>query len=225
MTNTIEIFEDRKSEIEFYYSVIVDYEEKGKVVINTIDNTKFFRIMKSNFILMLYNLVESSISNGLEEIYENVKSDNCKYEDLVEEIQNIWRDFKISEIYKPESLLKTYTNKVKYIVDSITSGVPIVLHKGMYGINGNLNAKKIKEICYKHRIRCNVIDDKQILDNVRIKRNALAHGDDSFSKCARDLTVSDLENIKDTIIIFIKGILNGMQKYCDEKEYLKQNAV
>lgn len=225
MINTVEVFDDRKAEIEFYFSVIVDFDNKGSWVINTIDNTKFFRIMKSNFILMLYNFVESTISNGLEEIYENLKNDGCKYNDVIDEIQIIWRNYKVREIYKPESLLKTYTKRVKEIVDDITNEVPIILNKNMSGINGNLNAKIIKDICNKHHIRYCVDDDNQVLDNVRRKRNALAHGDDSFSKCARDLTVDDLEKIKDTITNFLTGIVNGMQTYCDEKKYMKQNNV
>lgn len=224
MINTIEVFNDRKLEIEFYFSVILDYDKNGAKVINTIDNKKFFRIMKSNFILMLYNLVESTITNGLEEIYENLENDSCKYSDLIEEIQIIWREYKVREIYKPESLLKTYTKRVKEIVDDITNEVPIILHKNMIGFSGNLNAKKIKEICNKHHIRYTVIDDNQMLDNVKKKRNALAHGDDSFSKCSRDLTVKDLEDIKDTIIKFLTGIVNGMEEYCDGKKYIKENT-
>lgn len=223
MINTIEVFEDRKSEIEFYYSVIVDYDTNGSSVINTVDNMKFFRIMKSNFILMLYNLVESTISNGLEEIYESLKNDGCKYNDVIDKIQILWRDYKIREIYKPESLLKTYTNRVKEIVDDITNEIPILLNKNMSGINGNLNAKIIKEICNKHNIRYRVIDDNQVLDHVRRKRNALAHGDESFSKCARDLNVQDLEEIKDTIIRFLSAIVTGMEKYCNDKKYLRCN--
>lgn len=53
------------------------------------------------------------------------------------------------------------------------------------------------------------------------KRNSLAHGDESFSRCARDLTLTDLETIKDTVIQFIQEILTGMEKYCDEKQFLR----
>lgn len=59
------------------------------------------------------------------------------------------------------------------------------------------------------------------LDKVRKKRNSLAHGDESFSNCARDLTVSDLENIKDTIFRFLFGIIEGMENYYNKKQYLK----
>ena len=91
----------------------------------------------------------------------------------------------------------------------------------MLGVNGNLNAKQIKDICDRHRIRYQVTDDRQNLEEVKKRRNSLAHGDQSFSYCARDLTLTDLETIKDTVIRFIQEILTGMEKYCDEKQFLR----
>lgn len=84
-----------------------------------------------------------------------------------------------------------------------------------------LTQKKIKKICDKHKIRYRVVDDQLALEKVRKKRNALAHGDESFSRCARDLTISDLGIIKDTVIRFISEIVEGMEKYCNEKQYLR----
>lgn len=66
-----------------------------------------------------------------------------------------------------------------------------------------------------------VSDDSLVLEKVKKKRNSLAHGDESFSVCARDLTISDLETIKDTVIQFISEIVVGMETYCDEKQYLR----
>lgn len=220
MVNTHGIFEDRKNEIEFYFSVIIDIDS-SRDVLNTIDNARFFRIMKSNFILMLYNLVEATFTSGMLEIYDKVRQENCSYESVVDEIQNIWRNYKVKEIYNPSSGLAAYTNRVQNIVYDITQNIPIKLTKGMLGISGNLNAQQIKKICDLHKIRYRVTDDNEVLDRVKKKRNALAHGDESFSDCARELTVSDLENIKDTILVFIQQILDGMDKYYNEKQYLK----
>ena len=97
MTLTNEVFEDRKSEIEFYYSVMVEIDDESRNVINTIDNTRFFRIMKSNFLLMLYNLVEATFTTGMLEIYEQLQNDHCSYQNVIDEIQKLWRDFKRSQ--------------------------------------------------------------------------------------------------------------------------------
>lgn len=169
MIHTNEIFDDRKNEIEFYYSIMLEFDSNQTNVINTIDNARFFRIMKSNFILMLYNIVESTISSGIQEIYENLMSEHCTYNMVIEELQNLWRNYKISEVYRPESKLSTYTNKVKEMVGDMTSETPILFYKNMSGLNGNLNARQIKRICDIHKIRYSASDDDQILDKVRKK--------------------------------------------------------
>ncbi len=225
MIATQEVFEDRKTEIEFYFSVMVDSENEEAHVLNTIDNQRFFRIMKSNFLLMLYNLVEATFTTGMMEIYDQLMQEQCSYQSVIDEIQNIWRDYKIKEIYKPQSALGTYTNRVHQIVMDITQNVPVVMTKAMLGINGNLNAKQIKAICDKHRIRYRVTDDNLTLEKVKKKRNSLAHGDESFSHCARDLTLADLETIKDTVILFVQEILEGMDRYCREKQYLRDHPA
>lgn len=223
MININETFEERKGEIEFYYSVLVEIDRENSSI-QTIDNARLFKIMKSNFILMMYNLVESTVSTGMLEIYETIKNDSCTYKNVVQELQTIWRDAKVKQVYSSSTELKTYTNRVKEIVDDITTSTPFVLEKGMLNINGNLNAGRIKHICDDHKIRYNVVDDDNKLEEVRRKRNSLAHGDESFSQCARDLTLSDLESIKDIIIRFLQGIIQGMEDYCDNKKYLLVNA-
>lgn len=53
MQNTMWIFNNRKQEIEFYFSVMVEIDN-NKSDIRIVNNTRFYKIMKSNFLLMLY---------------------------------------------------------------------------------------------------------------------------------------------------------------------------
>lgn len=218
MQNTLNIFTDRKQEIEFYFSVMVEFDSNNSNI-HTIDNTRFYKIMKSNFLLMLYNLVEACIVNGMMEIYENLRNDNCSYNQVIYEIQKIWSNYKINEIYGPETKRTAYENRVQQIIQDITTNAPISLSKNAVGISGNLNAKKIKEICDKHKIRYQLETRGESLERVKRERNNLAHGDVSFSDCARDLTIRDLENIKDEVILFLNGIISGMKDYYDNKLY------
>lgn len=218
MQNTLSIFDDRKQEIDFYFSVMIEIDN-GNPNIHTIDNTRFYKIMKSNFLLMLYNLVEVCIVSGMMEIYEDLKNDNCSYNQVIREIQEIWYKYKINEIYGPATERIAYENRVQQIIENITTNAPIILAKDALGISGNLNAKKIKEICDKHKIRYRLATSGASLERVKRERNSLAHGDVSFSDCARDLTIGDLENIKDEVILFLTGILDGMKNYYDQKLY------
>ena len=73
MQNTLSIFADRKQEIEFYFSVMVEIDN-GNPNIQTVDNTRFYKIMKSNFLLMLYNLVEACIVSGMTVSYTHLRA-------------------------------------------------------------------------------------------------------------------------------------------------------
>ena len=52
MQNTLGIFEDRKEEINFYYSIMIEIESADGHI-ETIDNNRLVKIMKSNLLLML----------------------------------------------------------------------------------------------------------------------------------------------------------------------------
>lgn len=218
MTNTIAIFSDRKEELELYYSIMLDLDNPHPTII-TLNNSRFFKILKSNYILMLYNLVEACTVSGIMEIYEQLKNDNCTYQDVTDEIKEIWLNFQVSKIYGPTTPQTAYEKRVKQIIDNITQNSMIELDKNAFKLSGNLDAKRIKSLCDKHRIRYVAKDEKSSLKMVKDKRNSLAHGDVSFSDCARDLTLSDLSEIKDAVVSFMDGILQGMGNYYDNKEY------
>lgn len=218
MQNTIGIYEDRKEEINFYFSIMVEVDAESQNI-QTIDNHKFYKIMKSNFLLMLYNLVEACIVSGMMEIYESLKNEGCSYSSVIREIQVLWSNYKINEIYGPATERSAYENRVQQIIESIITNSPLILTKDTLGISGNLDARKIKYICDKHKIRYALQNDGSSLELVKKRRNDLAHGDVSFSECARDLPIDDLERIMDEVLIFLDEILQGMKRYYDGKMY------
>ncbi len=218
MKNTLEILNDRKEELELYYSIMLDLDNKSPTI-KTINNSRFFKILKSNFILMLYNLVESCTISGIMEIYEQLKNDSCTYQNAIDEIKDIWVYSQVSQIYGPTTSQTTYEKRVKKIIDNITQNSIIELNRYAFNLGGNLDAKRIKALCDKHRIRYVAEDDRSALQMVKEKRNNLAHGDVSFSECARDLTLSDLNDIKIAVVDFMQGILDGMEKYYCNREY------
>lgn len=223
MINVKEVFEERKNEIEFYYSVLDSYEKENATT-HSVD-MRLFRIMKSNLVLMLYNLVEATFSAGMLEIYEIVKNEKCTYKMVIDEIKTVWRDAKIRQVYSSSAKVETYTNKVKEIVEHITDESPLILGREMLNINGNLNAGRIKNLCKQHGIFCRAKDKDEKLEEVLRKRNSLAHGEESFAECSRDMTIDDLKIIKDTVILFMSNVIVGMENYCDNKKYLKAVSV
>ena len=219
MNNTFILFEDRTNEIEFYYSIMAEIDTPNENI-QTIDNGRLLRILKSNFLLMLYNLVEACIVSGMMEIYERLKNGGSTYGDLIDEFRSIWSNYEIGKVYSNAAGRTAYEERVQLIINQVITSQPITLSKEALGISGNLDARAIKRLCDKHRIRYAASDDDGCLKIVKDKRNNLAHGDESFGDCARDMSLDDLEHIKDEVVRFINGILDGMREYYDNKQYL-----
>lgn len=81
-------YTDRKEEVSYFLKVLTFFEEinfvgSNKELINfEIDSYNFedfFKILRSNFILLLYNFIESSIFLFIQKIYEKFEDENITY--------------------------------------------------------------------------------------------------------------------------------------------------
>jgi hypothetical protein len=220
METTKEIFNDRKSEVAHYFDVICDLENNPPLNSKANDSV-FFKILKSNMLLMLYNLVEATMVSGITEIYNLIKCEEITYENLSNEIKDLWVSEQTYSFTDPSFNRTTYKERVKDIINGIVNGATtIILPDTIKRNGGNLDDKEIKKMCDKHGIRYNASDDNGDLFKVKKCRNQLAHGVDSFSNFARDLTISDLEQIMNGVINFIIGILKGMEEFYKNKLFL-----
>lgn len=227
MDRTFSIFEERKEEIEFYYSILLDLDSSNSKI-QTINNARFERILKSNFLLMLYNLIEACIVTGFMEIYESIENDEHTYVDLIVQFQRIWSDYKISEPAENTAKQSTYKKVVRNILSDIIANKPLDFEisnqlkftKDILQIGGNLDARSIRDLLKVHNIPFTDYDEKPKMLIVKEKRNRLAHGEESFGNSARDYTVTDLGDFKNEVLEFVKSVLDTMKEYCDHKRYL-----
>lgn len=79
-----EVFNDRKNEIDLYYQLIdfldnIEKEDGEKSINDILFNKDIEKIVRANALLMLYNLVESTLVNGIEEVYSVFKQDGITY--------------------------------------------------------------------------------------------------------------------------------------------------
>ena len=151
MNNTMAIFEDRKQEVEFYFSILVEIMSPTSTITTT-DNQRFGRILKSNFFLMLYNLIESCVRSGFEEIYEAVKSNGISYQQVSSALQDIWSTYEISKADQNNAVAKTYAERVKLIIDTVLDSSPLIITKDALDISGNLDARQIRKLMDTHEI-------------------------------------------------------------------------
>jgi hypothetical protein len=59
------------------------------------------------------------------------------------------------------------------------------------------------------------------LKTIKNRRNDLAHGFVSFKDCGQGRTFSEMENMKKQSLLYIEQILNNMDLFLKNKDYLK----
>lgn len=221
MDKTLSLFEERKAEVDFYFTVLIEVLKPDTSII-TLDNHRFGRMLKSNFLLMLYNLIESCVKQGFEEIYSAIESRGLPYKQVSETLRDIWSGYEISLAIHDDSTQNTYAQRVKKIIKQVISETPLIIAKGAMNVSGNLDAKQIRNLLKKHQItfvETNAGEKHHIL-SVKNKRNSLTHGDESFDEAGRDFTTDDLKKFKDEVFIFINDVLNAMKIYYDQQLFM-----
>ncbi|MDR2643649.1 MAG: hypothetical protein LBC74_12740 [Planctomycetaceae bacterium] len=229
MIETKMIYKTRKEEIDLCYSILLDLQldeqPRGQTLaIDKIHTERFAPVLKSNILLMLYNLVEACVTNGFLEIYDCIKNNRIVYNQLVKSIQDIWSNYEIGKAHKTTANQITYERQVQSIISTVITDGTIELGKEALSISGNLDARAIRKLLRDHDIRIADQSDKLHMLTMKKKRNALAHGEESFGNCAREITISQLGEIKDEVLSFILDVLNCLSEYYEQQLFRKTSS-
>ena len=189
----------------------------------------FFKIIRSNFILILYNFIESSVTLFIREIYTKFEFEDISYAEASECFKNLYLEHLFSDTFQEEANFKTYKNKaiemVRNTLDNICLNFSI---NKIPSLSGNVSSKLIQKIWNEHGIKykssskCQDPNSNFSIDTIKNKRNSLAHGDESFRECGGKYTVNDLDGFAIEIIKLLDDLLTSVEKFIDLEGY-KEN--
>ena len=172
----------------------------------------------ANAFLILYNLIESTVKNSIVEIYNKIKEDKNSYENLSENLQKIWINQKIDNLkegtYNHDTLLKTIQNIAKNVLAKET----IALSKDDINISGNIDAKKIRELA--ENIGFEKSSNGRNLQNIKDKRNRLAHGEQTFYDVGKNFTFKELNGFKQETFDYLTDVIEKIEKFIVDQEYV-----
>lgn len=224
-------FNTRIDEINEYFTFVafidsIETHKKEKIINGTscefIPKRDLQKILRSNCFLLLYNLVESSVRNGILSVYDSIHDDSLKYEELSEKIQDIWLTHQTSQTKTLEKSKKTV---LKGLMKEVLEGNQIVLKEDTINIAGNLDYDNIQKIINTYgffgKITVNKKHINSALYKVKQERNLLAHGNKTFCESGEIITMSELTNIKDNISKYLGETLLNIETYIDNKRYKK----
>jgi hypothetical protein len=216
-------FNTRVEEINKYFLLIegldtetiklATIEDSDKQTIRSIDND-LANTLKANGFLLLYNLVESSMRNAIEAIFDELKTKKVPFDSVRLELKKI-----VLQNFKNRSPDDIYTKITDISLDIIAAGF-----NSRELFSGNIDQKEITRIARSYGFSCETDYSKtkhgENLYTVMKNRNDLAHGNKSFSEIGKDTSVEDLLRIKEEVIEYISQILRNVEKYLTAQEYL-----
>ncbi len=238
MDDTKSIFDARCVEIKYYMDFIKSIEpDKTYIGMDDVESieqaqevgdqertncipisNETKKILKANVYLLLYNLVESTVRNTLQAIYNHFEVKGISFHEVRSELQlevlkNLRRYIQNNDV----------TNFNKQITD-ISKDIIYMTFNASDRFNGNVDAKFVREKV--ERMGFSVVVDAFARDGVdllsiKYQRNSLAHGELSFCDCGKDLVASDLESMFERTKGYLAALIQSSENYITQELYKK----
>jgi len=212
-------FKTRAAEIENYFRFLLPFAE-GEVAFKKVssgenamaqeDCETLAKTLKATGFLLLYNLVESTMKNAIEAIFDELSASGVNFDACRAEMRKVViRNLKK---YSPHDI---HTQLSPIAIRLLTR----TFHKEKL-FNGNVDAQMIRETVDDYGIarKWRVKGEKLFL--VKHNRNQLAHGNKSFAEVGRDYSAPELLKTKNEVIAFLEEVLESVGQYISKKQFL-----
>jgi hypothetical protein len=229
MTSTLfQDFNERSKEVSKYFMFLKSLEQgttklsmegkDGNPKIKEID-PELIKTLKASGFLLLYNLVEATMRNAIEAIFDELKSKGVSYDEITPKLKKIVL----------RNLQKQNPNKVSSIITAISLDIISAGFDKQKLFSGNLDGKRIRETAeeygFSHLTNYAKTGNGSDLLTIKSNRNDLAHGFKSFAEVGRDQTADELLQIKNQTVRYLKEIMKNIEQYLLNKQYLDSSVL
>ncbi|MFS1236805.1 MAE_28990/MAE_18760 family HEPN-like nuclease [Enterococcus lactis] len=201
--------------LEYMENQLIGFENDCSIfVLEIVDKDKceaVFKSLKSNVILMMYNLIESTVRLTMNAYYDEFNDKKLSYKSLVEEIKKTWIKQSLGMAKNGDSIQKSIYEMIELAVEE-ESTVEISFEQ--FTLSGNADLREIKEIMKNHGIEYDEKNFKTFggsLKSIKDMRNSLAHGNVSFQDNGRELTISELKEYQSQTYQCLNYFMNTVE--------------
>jgi hypothetical protein len=196
-------FDRREKEIDEYISHLEGLEKQVGFSV-TLINT-----MKSSTLLMIYNMVESTMTNLLQDVFDHMQAEDVEF-DVLNDI--------MKELVLNYSKRK---NSAKLVEKMGLSSVNLVVacfdRSDLF--SGNIDCRKIVETLKELGIQTKHKYKEPAFLKIKTERNHLAHGHKSFSDCGKDYTAIDLRQYHTKVKSVLSKVAVDFENFLKTKSY------
>ncbi|MGN6739113.1 MAE_28990/MAE_18760 family HEPN-like nuclease [Dyella sp.] len=139
--------------------------------------------MKASSLLMIYNLMESTMTNAIESIFDHLRAEKLGFVVVDDQLKAMV--LKCAKETNPKDLVKKMRDEM------LDLAVAAFRRDGVF--SGNVDSRKIREVWDNYGISRSGSYSEKALVEIKGARNDLAHGAKSFSELGKDQTASELE--------------------------------
>jgi hypothetical protein len=203
MLNAQPEFEKRALEVEEYISHLENIEQQLGIP-PTLMNT-----MKSSALLMMYNIVESTMTNLLQDVFDHLSANKVSFDSLNDTMKTLILGY--SKRKNPGDLVKTMQQSAVSLVVACFDRSNV--------FSGNLDSKKIRETLKEIGVQTQHGYKETALLKVKAERNDLAHGNKSFSDCGKNYSTQQLRDFHTKTSATLARVIQDFDAFLTSKAY------
>ncbi len=170
---------------------------------------ELLKTLKANLFLLLYNLVEATVKNAIEAIFERLSRESISFDVCRSELKQV-----VLRNLKGHSVEQIHVNMTSIAIDVVTK----TFRKEQL-FSGNVDAREIRETAKKYGFNHPTVNGNELL-TVKSNRNDLAHGDKTFSAVGADYDVPRLKKIAMQVFRYLGEFIKNIDSYLASKSYL-----
>lgn len=179
-------------------------------------------ILKSNVSLMIYNIIEYTVANLVDSIYDEIRLNHLTYVDVNESIRELWRKTVLKSANDPKANFNTFLKKNEEIINAILNNNELELYARNTLPGGNLDGISIRQTFECHGIQVQTSSPNyrpDILEGIKESRNNLAHGSVSFVEAVREDSIVDIRKNETFVTAFLDELIDTVSVYIAEQKY------
>jgi len=217
MTNVELDFKGRVKEIESFFDFIQSldlkdielFDQNGYLAYPSHERENLLRTFKASAFLMLYNLMESTVSNAVEAIFDELANRGTTFDACCQKVRLIVLN----------NLKQHSAQKILPDLNQIANDIITKTFKKNILFSGNVDAQAIRGLANDYGFSSPAADGRDLL-TVKSNRNDLAHGTKSFSEVGRSFSMPDIVRLKTQVIYYLGEMLSCVGSYISQQGYL-----
>lgn len=226
MIRVTTMFDDRVKEIDSYLRFLRHSTKDGATIVPRTGARKQVTVMdrtilKAHAVLMLYNLVEATLQQCLQEVYDQIHADGLDYLSVADGVRTVWARFQSRRL--ADSAGAKRQSVFEELAQELIARSVLQLESKHYPTPGNVDARVIGDSAavfgYKEPFKRSK-PKREALFAVKDARNNLAHGNVSFEEYGRNLSLSQLESYRRHTVAYLRELISSFEQYIANKEFV-----